>query len=180
MFCFRIFGQNYTFTSCFCKCLTKSEPPTTPSKNGFWWVFKPILVISLCSYVYRNYHIYGSSLLSQPQLQQQQINFTTDINVVFEVHNFHKYYQLWRSHLFQIGTSVQSSSSFFFFFLFLFFFFLSVVYFSHRRSARIKKLMVRNLTGAPKKHGLHPFLDPVGHFGAPWRPFWIFVVLIEG
>ena len=21
--------------------------------------------------------------------------------------------------------------------------------------------------------GLDPFPDPVGHFGAPWRPFWI-------
>ena len=27
---------------------------------------------------------------------------------------------------------------------------------------------------------LHSFPDPVGHFGAPWRPFWIFGVLIEG
>ena len=50
---------------------------------------------------------------------------------------------------------------------------------SHRRSARIKKLIVRKLTGAPKNHGVHPFLDPVGHFGAPWQPFGIFVVLIE-
>ena len=25
-----------------------------------------------------------------------------------------------------------------------------------------------------------PFPDPVGHFGAPWWPFWIFEVLIEG
>ena len=25
-----------------------------------------------------------------------------------------------------------------------------------------------------------PFPDPVGHFGAPWRPFWIFEVLVEG
>ena len=51
---------------------------------------------------------------------------------------------------------------------------------SHRRSARIKKLIVRKLTGAPKNHGVHPFLDPVGHFGAPWQPFGIFVVLMEG
>ena len=28
--------------------------------------------------------------------------------------------------------------------------------------------------------GLDPFPDPVGHFGAPWRPFWIFEVLKEG
>ena len=51
---------------------------------------------------------------------------------------------------------------------------------SHRRSAQIKKLIVRKLTGAPKNHGVHPFLDPVGHFGATWQPFGIFVVLIEG
>ena len=47
-------------------------------------------------------------------------------------------------------------------------FLFSVVYFSHRRSVRIKKL------------GVDPFPDPGGHFGAPWRPFWIFEVLIEG
>ena len=28
--------------------------------------------------------------------------------------------------------------------------------------------------------GLDPFPDPVGHFGAPWWPFWIFEVLKEG
>ena len=28
--------------------------------------------------------------------------------------------------------------------------------------------------------GLDPFPDPVGHFGAPWQPFWIFEVLLEG
>ena len=25
----------------------------------------------------------------------------------------------------------------------------------------------------PNNLGLDPFPDPVGHFGAPWRPFWI-------
>ena len=25
----------------------------------------------------------------------------------------------------------------------------------------------------PKNLGVHTFPDPVGHFGAPWRPFWI-------
>ena len=59
-------------------------------------------------------------------------------------------------------------------------FFLSFFYFSHRRSARIKKLIWRKLTGAPQNLGVDPFPDPVGHFGAPWRPFWIFEVLIEG
>ena len=32
----------------------------------------------------------------------------------------------------------------------------------------------------PKTVGLHLFPDPVGHFGAPWRPFQIFEVLEEG
>ena len=36
------------------------------------------------------------------------------------------------------------------------------------------------LTGAPKNPGVDPFPDPVGHFGAPWWPFWIFEVVIEG
>ena len=58
--------------------------------------------------------------------------------------------------------------------------FFSVVHFSHRRSARIKKLIYRKLTGAPQNLGVDPYPVPVGHFGAPWRPFWIFEVLIEG
>ena len=49
----------------------------------------------------------------------------------------------------------------------------SVATFSHRQSARIKKLIQQKLTGAPNNLGLDPFPDPVGHFGAPWRPFWI-------
>ena len=32
---------------------------------------------------------------------------------------------------------------------------------------------------APETLGVHPFPDPVGHFGAPWRPFEIFEVFIE-
>ena len=31
-----------------------------------------------------------------------------------------------------------------------------------------------------KNLGFDPFPDPVGHFEAPWWPFWIFEVLIEG
>ena len=27
--------------------------------------------------------------------------------------------------------------------------------------------------GAPNNLGLDPFPDPIGHFWAPWRPFWI-------
>ena len=26
----------------------------------------------------------------------------------------------------------------------------------------------------PKNLGVNTFPDPIGHFGAPWRPFWIF------
>ena len=33
---------------------------------------------------------------------------------------------------------------------------------------------------AEPNRGLDPFPDPVGHFGAPWPPFWILEVLIEG
>ena len=34
--------------------------------------------------------------------------------------------------------------------------------------------------GVPKNLGVHPFPDPVGHFGAPSWPFWTFKVLTEG
>ena len=51
---------------------------------------------------------------------------------------------------------------------------------SHRRNARIKKLILQKLTGAPKNLGIDHYTDPGGHFGSPWRPFWIFEVLIEG
>ena len=54
----------------------------------------------------------------------------------------------------------SSVFSFFFFFFPVFFsvFFFSVATFSHRRSALIKKIILRKLTGA---------LDLVGHYGAP-------------
>ena len=48
--------------------------------------------------------------------------------------------------------------------------FSSVIYFSHRRSAWIKKLILQKLMGAPK--------NLVGHFWPPWRPFWILEVFI--
>ena len=76
------------------------------------------------------------------------------------------------------GNDVVATKNAFLFFSFVFFF--SVVYFSHRRSAWIEKLIQRKLKGAPQNLGVDPFPDPVGHFGAPWRPFWIFEVLIEG
>ena len=34
--------------------------------------------------------------------------------------------------------------------------------------------------GAAKNQGVQPFTNHVGHFGAPWRPSWIFDVLVEG
>ena len=45
--------------------------------------------------------------------------------------------------------------------------FFSVVYFSHRRSARIKKLRM------PKNLRVETYPEPVGYFGAPWWPYWI-------
>merc|ERR1711942_614120 len=62
---------------------------------------------------------------------------------------------------------------FFSFFSFLFFLLFSVVYFSHRRSARIKKLILRKLLRMPKNLRVDTFPDPVSHFGAPWWPFCI-------
>ena len=38
----------------------------------------------------------------------------------------------------------------------------------------------QKLTGVPKNRGAQPFPDPVGHFGAPGQPFWIFAVLEDG
>ena len=43
--------------------------------------------------------------------------------------------------------------------------------FSHRQSARIKKLIWQKLTGAPNNLGLDTFPNPVGHFGAPGGHF---------
>ena len=34
--------------------------------------------------------------------------------------------------------------------------------------------------GVPNNLGVDPFPDSVCHFGAPWQPFWIFEILIEG
>ena len=34
--------------------------------------------------------------------------------------------------------------------------------------------------GVPKNLVIHPLPDHVSHFGAPWRIFWIFEVLLEG
>ena len=51
-----------------------------------------------------------------------------------------------------------------------FFLFSSVVYFSQRRSARINKLVQWKMIGLPK----NPRLDPIGHFGPPCWPFWIY------
>ena len=55
--------------------------------------------------------------------------------------------------------------------------FSSVATFSHRRSAWIKKLFSESCLEHPKTLGKTPFQDPIGHFGAPWRPFWILQVV---
>ena len=66
-------------------------------------------------------------------------------------------------------------------FLFSFLPLFSVTTFSQRRSARIKFFaFLQKLMGVPKNLGVHPFPDPIGHFGASWQPFWMFEVLIEG
>ena len=73
----------------------------------------------------------------------------------------------------KINNDICKSSAIFtilFFFFFLFFFF-SVATFSHRSSARIKKLIEQKLIGAPKNLGVDTFPDSVGYFGAPYQPF---------
>ena len=45
------------------------------------------------------------------------------------------------------------------------FWILQVFYVSHRRSTRIKKLILRKLTGVPINLGVDHSPDPVGHFG---------------
>ena len=60
--------------------------------------------------------------------------------------------------------------------LFLFFFLFLFRLLSHTRSARIKNLFSKSCSEHPKKLGIHPFEDSVGHLGAPWRPFWILQV----
>ena len=60
-------------------------------------------------------------------------------------------------------------------------FYFSVTTFSCRKAPapRIKK-PIQLIDGSAQNPGVNPFPDPVSHFGAPWRPFWIFEVLIEG
>ena len=72
---------------------------------------------------------------------------------------------------------IRLFSFFFFFPVFFPFFFSSVATFSHRRSARIKKLILRKLLRMPINLGVDTFPDPVGHFGAHWQPFWILQVV---
>ena len=67
----------------------------------------------------------------------------------------------------------QWTAIFIIIFFSFFFFFSSVVYFSHRRSALIKKLIQQKWLEMANNLGFDPFPDPVGHFGAPWWPFWI-------
>ena len=73
------------------------------------------------------------------------------------------------------GNDVVATTiiSLFSFFPPIFFSVSSVATFSHRRSARIKKLIQRKLLRTLQNLEIDTFPDPVGHFGAPWRPFWI-------
>ena len=52
-----------------------------------------------------------------------------------------------------------------------FHFFFSFATFSHRRSARIKKLIWQKWLEMANNLGLDPSSDPVGHFGATWGHF---------
>ena len=83
--------------------------------------------------------------------------------------------------LFRWSTGNNISGHYFRLYLFFIYFFscfFSVVYFSHRRSARIKKLILQKWLEMANDLGLDPFPDYVGRFGAPWRPFWILQVVL--
>ena len=69
----------------------------------------------------------------------------------------------------RLATTLVATISTVTYSFFLFFPFFSVVYFSHRRRARIKKLILRKLLEMANNLRL----DPLGHFGAPWWTFWI-------
>ena len=75
------------------------------------------------------------------------------------------------------GNDVSGHYKHHYLFFFHFPFFFSVATFSHRRSARIKKLIQRKLLRMPKNLGVDTFPDPVAHFGAPWQPYWILQVV---
>ena len=61
--------------------------------------------------------------------------------------------------------------------LFSFFFFSQSSMFFHGMATLIKRFIWKSWQKHPK---IDPFPDPVSHFGAPWWPFWIFEVLMEG
>ena len=54
---------------------------------------------------------------------------------------------------------------------------LCVIYFSHRRRIRMKKLILRKITGEPKNLRVATFLDLDSQNGAPKRQFWILQLL---
>ena len=60
---------------------------------------------------------------------------------------------------------------FLFFFLF-FFFFLRRLLFSQKECSDQKTYFAK-VARTPKKKEINTFPDPIGHFGAPWWPFWI-------
>ena len=49
-----------------------------------------------------------------------------------------------------------------------------------KKKQKTKNEKQKTKNEAPNDIELDPFPDPVSHFGAPWRPFWIFQFLIEG
>ena len=70
----------------------------------------------------------------------------------------------------QVTTLVATVNNIIFPFLFFLF---SIVFFSHRGSPRITKL-IEQVDGSAQTLGINIFPDPVDHFGAPWQPFWDF------
>ena len=99
---------------------------------------------------------------------------------------FSVFWQEWRRYsrsLFRRSTGNNVSGHYFCCYSFIIHFFLPVFQlfffigtFSHRRSARMKKLILQKWLKMANNLGSDPFPDPVGHFGAPWRPFWILQV----
>ena len=60
------------------------------------------------------------------------------------------------------------------------FFLLSVFFFSHRRSARLKKTYFAKVDGSAQKPGGRLLSRLRQPFWGPWQPFWIFEAIIEG
>ena len=99
----------------------------------------------------------------------------------FYITNWHERAAFQRSTAGNDVVATLITSLFFIFSRFFYspFFFPSVATFSHRRSARIKKLIQRKLLRMPKNLGADTLPDPVALFGAPQQPFLILQAVNE-